>query len=275
MEYRELTPGPFLTPYVAAFWTLRGSCPVPSFDLVLPDGHAEVVVHRAGRFLEWHASDDVREQPAAIVAGVADRAVVLSPAGAYETVGIRLMPYALARLCDGPLDALGSGIASAELVLAPGARRLMAAAVYADSLEEAVRVLQRGLRELFERVPPAPPAVVAAVRRIRRTSGAIPVDRLAGETGASARTLERQFDAWVGLSPKRYARVVRFHRAVGALIAAPDVTGARHAAEHGYYDQAHFTSEFKAFTGWAPKAFANQKLGELTRHFVAPSREGR
>ena len=44
---------------------------------------------------------------------------------------------------------------------------------------------------------------------------------------------------------------------------------------HGYYDQAHFTGEFKAFTGWAPKAFANQKLGELTRHFVTASREGR
>ena len=256
---------------MAAFWTLRGSCPVPSFDLVLPDGHAEVVVHRAGRFLEWHASDDVREQPAAIVAGVTDRAVALSPAGSYETVGIRLMPYALARLCDGPLDALGSGIASAELVLTPGARRLMAAAAYADSLDEAVRVLQRGLRELFERVPPAPPAVVAAVRRIRRTSGAVPVDRLAGETGASARTLERQFQAFVGFRQSAT-------RASCVSIAPSARSSSRRSGwrspsppHHGYYDQAHFTGEFKAFTGWAPKAFASQKLGELTRHFVAAS----
>jgi hypothetical protein len=29
-----------------------------------------------------------------------------------------------------------------------------------------------------------------------------------------------------------------------------------------------FASEFKAFTGWAPRAFARQKLGELTRQFV-------
>jgi AraC-like DNA-binding protein len=68
---------------------------------------------------------------------------------------------------------------------------------------------------------------------------------------------------------------VRFHRAVGALIAAPSLTGALHAVEHGYYDQAHFTSEFKAFTGWAPRAFASQKLGELTRHFVSDSSKTR
>lgn len=270
MEYREIPPGRCLSPFVAAFWTLRGSCPGPAFDLVLPDGHAEVVVHRAGRFLEWRPAGEVRTQPAVIVAGVTDRAVALSPAGDYETIGVRVMPHALALLCAVPLDALGPEIAPAESVLSPAARRVMSTAADAGSLDDAVVVLQRGLQDLFAHTPPPPPSVLAAVHRIRRTAGRVSVSRLADEAGTSARTLERQFDAWVGLSPKRYARVVRFHRAVTALIAAPDLNGAAHAATSGYYDQAHFTSEFKAFTGWAPKAFAAEKLGELTRHFATP-----
>lgn len=269
MEYRELSPGPILRPYVAAFWTLRGSSPAPAYDLVLPDGHGEVVIHRTGRFFEWHAADDVREQPAAIVAGVTDRAIVLSPARVYETIGIRLMPYGLARVCEGSLDELSTGIAPADTVLSRELRALLTTAAGAESLDEVVRELRRGLQEHFARIPAAPPAIVAAVRRLRDTAGAVSVDCLARESGASTRTIERQFKTWVGLSPKRYGRVVRFHRAVQALVSAPEVGGAEHAARHGYYDQAHFTSEFKAFTGSAPRAFATQKLGELTRHFVA------
>jgi hypothetical protein len=51
MEYREIAPGPSLRPFVATFWTLQGVQPEACFDLVLPDGHAELVVHRSGRFL--------------------------------------------------------------------------------------------------------------------------------------------------------------------------------------------------------------------------------
>jgi AraC-like DNA-binding protein len=67
------------------------------------------------------------------------------------------------------------------------------------------------------------------------------------------------------------ARILRFDRAVSMLKPDEALCFADIAAECGYYDQAHFTREFRAFTGWAPKAFASRKLGELTRHFVSDS----
>lgn len=271
MEYRELAPPPVLTPFVAAFWTLRGAAPAPSVELVLPDGCAEIVVHRTGRFREWHASGGVQEQPAAIVAGVMDRAVALSPADSFETIGVRLMPYGLARLSAHPLDAIGRQLASAEAVLSPAVTRLLSTVGQADSLEDAVRILRHGLSEVFARAQPPPASVIAAVRRIRHTAGAIQMDRLARETGVTGRALERFFDLWVGLSPKRYARIVRFHRAVAALVSAPDLPGAAVAVEYGYYDQAHLTRDFKAFTGSAPRALLTGRLGALTRHFVTGS----
>jgi methylphosphotriester-DNA--protein-cysteine methyltransferase len=70
-----------------------------------------------------------------------------------------------------------------------------------------------GLIRLFDRVAAAPNRVAAAVRLIDRTGGTISMDRLVHHTGATSRWLERQFQAFVGMPPKRYARVVRFHRA--------------------------------------------------------------
>src|SRR5262245_40615097 len=106
MEYCEFAPDPVLAPYVRAVWTLCGSSHAGSVDLVLPDGCAEIVVHRTGRFREWRAEGDLCRQGGAVVAPVMDRAVALSPAPSFETFGIRFMPYGLARVCGHPLHEL-------------------------------------------------------------------------------------------------------------------------------------------------------------------------
>jgi AraC-like DNA-binding protein len=275
MEYREIAPTPSLKPFVVAFWTLRGVSNDASVDLVLPDGNAEVVIHRTGRFLEWHASGEIAEQPAALVVGVMERAIAIAPARRFETVGVRFTPHGLAPLCRHPQSALSSRLTPAGEALSPALARIVADVAQADSIAESLDILQRGLIRLFDRVAPAPSRVAAAVRLIEQSGGTISMDRLVRDTGATARGLERQFQAFVGLPPKRYARVVRFHRAVSTLVSAPERPRAELALHHGYYDQAHFTREFKAFTGWAPKAFASRKLGELTRHFVGTGPEPR
>ena len=271
LEYRETAPPRRLAPFVAAFWTLRGVQPEPCFDLVLPDRHAELVIHRTGRFREWHESGEVSEQATSLIAGVMERAVALSPAQQFETVGVRFTPLGPAPLCRHPLGVLSGRLTPAVDALSPAVSQVVTDAGQAGSLEEALRILERGLTRLFARVAPVPETVAAAVRLIDRTSGTISMDRLVRLSGATSRQLERQFQACVGLPPKRYARIVRFQRAVSALVAAPLVPGAELALRYGYYDQAHFTREFRAFTGWAPKAFASRKLGELTRHFVSDS----
>jgi hypothetical protein len=61
---------------------------------------------------------------------------------------------------------------------------------------------------------------------------------------------------------------VRFRRALAALESEAHGDGAAVAAEHGYYDQAHFIAEFRAFAGDAPRRFVEHRLAELTRFFV-------
>jgi AraC-like DNA-binding protein len=64
----------------------------------------------------------------------------------------------------------------------------------------------------------------------------------------------------VGLPPKRAARVLRFHHAVGRINADQFVSLSAVAAECGYYDQAHFTREFREFAGRTPTEFIRSRL---------------
>lgn len=65
------------------------------------------------------------------------------------------------------------------------------------------------------------------------------VDRVVKDGGYSHRTLVSHFRRSVGLSPKRYCRVLRFQRALRQLTPAGSPSLASLAAAAGYSDQAH------------------------------------
>ncbi len=77
------------------------------------------------------------------------------------------------------------------------------------------------------------------------------------ETGWSRRRVTERFRRELGVSPKAYARLVRFEHA-SALLAEPrtDRTIADVAMAAGNYDQSHLTRDFVALAGMTPGTFA-------------------
>jgi transcriptional regulator GlxA family with amidase domain len=93
-------------------------------------------------------------------------------------------------------------------------------------------------------------AVSLAIERLIRPDGPAPVAAVARELGLSERQLERRFRARVGLTPKRFASLARFERAV--TLAKGMSTLAQVAAAAGYFDQSHLSRDFRRFAGGAP-----------------------
>ena len=71
----------------------------------------------------------------------------------------------------------------------------------------------------------------------------------------SARRLQRLFARHVGVGPKWVLARYRMHDVVAALDAGYDGPLADLAAEHGWYDQAHFTRDFSALVGVTPARY--------------------
>jgi len=64
-----------------------------------------------------------------------------------------------------------------------------------------------------------------------------------------------RFEQAVGLTPKRYARVLRFHALIEGLARQAPEDWAQIAAEAGYADQSHLIHEFKRLAGMLPTAY--------------------
>ena len=189
------------------------------------------------------------------VAGLHEGPAISEHDGRQSGVEVRLSPIGARRLLGVPLHELSGTVVAVTDVLGPVADeltdRLLGTPGWAGRMAAADDVLGR----LLAAAPPADPLVAEAWRRIDVSGGTVPIGRLAADLGCSRRHLAQRFGREVGLTPKAYARVLRFERAVARLDEPGRPSLATLAVTGGYYDQAHLNREFRALAGCSPSAY--------------------
>lgn len=86
-----------------------------------------------------------------------------------------------------------------------------------------------------------------AAAMIAQRGGEVSIARIAAANHVSERQLERRFTRAIGITPKKFARLARFHRVVGQIGTASSIADL--AAECGYYDQSHLVKDCRQFSG--------------------------
>jgi AraC-like DNA-binding protein len=109
------------------------------------------------------------------------------------------------------------------------------------------------------RAPATDGTVQRALEAIVADGGTRSIAALDAWHGRSRTRFAAAFRDRVGVSPKRFARIVRFDRALGAIARGNAALG-EIALAAGYYDQAHFTSEFREHAGLTPGAYPRAAL---------------
>jgi AraC-like DNA-binding protein len=238
--YQEFPSAGALARYIECAWVLSpGSSGNPApLERILPDGATDIVI-AAGEGTAVHA-------PAA--------SFRLVPAG-IARVGIRIRTGAAAIVLGcSPAELQSAAVPIRWLWGAPGAEleeRLAAAshpALLAGLLKQA---LMRRLSDAAD----LDPVALGVVERLRRSPG-IAVRTLARDAGLCDRHLRRRFQRHVGMSIKRYARIVRFQSLLDTVRrqrrGALSPRWAALACDHGYADQAHLIREVRALAGLTP-----------------------
>jgi transcriptional regulator GlxA family with amidase domain len=82
----------------------------------------------------------------------------------------------------------------------------------------------------------------------------VSISELRERAGFSKTRLANAFRAQIGATPKQYARILRFRRAL-AMVNAAEGSLAGVALAAGYYDQPHMNAEFRELSGFSPREF--------------------
>jgi AraC-like DNA-binding protein len=176
-----------------------------------------------------------------------------------RTVMARLRLGAHEAVLGVPASAIAGRIVALEDLWGDAATRMLVERLAgARHTIDAVAILESAIAErLVSADGRRPPAQLALAAASRLTSAN--VNAVAGELGVSERHLRRVFRETVGVNPKTFAKLARFHRALRAAREGAHVTWASIAAAAGYYDQAHLIAEFRVIAGVTPQAL----LGEI------------
>lgn len=262
---------PLLRPFLRTLWISeddRGSATADEQrEHVLPTGAVHVVFRLSGPALRLFDGPDDRAGRVlgrAIVGGARAGYYVRDVSEPVWSVGAELLPGAAPLLLGVPAGELAERHTPLEDLWGPVVREIEERLAQSRSAEQRLALFESVLAARLPRVRGMHPAVAEALAGFdARSSVKSVVDR----SGYSHRRFVALFREAVGLSPKRYSRVLRFRAALARLAGRPaPPPWADLALEAGYSDQAHFNRDFREFAGVTPGEYRN--LAPSSAHHV-------
>lgn len=220
---------------------------------VLPDGRADIII----TFIV--ESDGSIKNTIPIIATPYTRPRHTEIQSNQGFIGVRLKPGVMRNFLKLPQRITYSGVLRGENAV-PYLRNGNELKFACKSISSLLLELNRYI--FSARFVRTSSLVPDALKIIDDSKGQATVTQIVKLTGSCERTLRRNFQQFVGLSPKAYAATVRFHNALN-LLSSDLEQMVFIAAECGYSDQAHMIRDFKCFTGHTPFAFRGKQQESL------------
>jgi AraC-like DNA-binding protein len=235
-SYWRYFPSPDLAPYIEHYWTIEWDLPEPVLRETLPYPSAHIVL----------------EPGVAQLGGVHTRRFSRVLAGKSRVLGAKFRPGGLRPFLTRPVADLTDKVFELPTIFGEDARNLDQRALAHADHDAAIAVLEDFLRALQPRVDNNFALAVRIAERIASDRQLRRVEQLVTEFHLGARTLQRLFNEYVGVSPKWMIGRYRLQEAAERMATASDPDWAQTALDLGYTDQAHFIRDFKKLIGRAP-----------------------
>jgi AraC-like DNA-binding protein len=184
--------------------------------------------------------------------------------GAGRVCGLRFRPGAFRAILGRPLHTITDRVlALSEVFPWDDAAALDLVLGGADD----AAMIAAATALLLPRLPAPDPQVeriAAILHTAEQTPGLTQVEQLAVGAGVGVRSLQQLFSEYLGVSPKWVIRRFRLHEAADRLAGGEDLDLAALALGLGYFDQAHFTSDFRKLVGRTPAQYRQTERQAMT-----------
>lgn len=246
---------PQLADVVEHMWHFDGRMMLPR-KRSFPGGYIELIFHLGPRFRAVDRNGMTLDAfPLACLTGMQTGPLVIeAPSESCCVLGVRLRPVgAYALLARPVVESTGLTVDLSDLA-GRNAVELTEQCEGMRSVEERFSRVAAWIAARLARSPGATAEIAWAAACLERSRGTVPVTSLRDRTGLARARFASTFREQVGLTPKRYGRVLRFRHALTLLQAGGRLSDV--ALSAGYYDQPHMNADFREFAGMTPAAFA-------------------
>ena len=244
LNHHYAPAGP-LCRFIDIFWYWRKAGLLQGLECVLPTGTVELVID-----LDSCRSVDsficgMKSKPANITDSIQGNTT-------SRILGIHFRPGGVFPFLPFPLQELHNcDITLAELWGEQKANQLLSLIHESKTVYGKFKLLEQWLfRHMFHPMSHQP-AVNMAVRELQTHTG-IPIKSLAAKVNLSQKQFIQVFQNEMGLTPKLYARIMRFQKVLDTIDTNNALDWTEIAMACGYFDQSHYIHEFREFSGITP-----------------------
>ena len=256
MLLKEYIPAAPLSPYIHCYWIVQCSH-VMLPEKCIMDGYVKMFIYLNDNLPEYHTDHGIKKDWGDGFGGHQTcRDLFISTPGNLHLVFCLFKPLGFFQLFGVPIHHLNNTVAPLESFLGRRTSELKERLLSAAGDEHRITILNDFFLSLTYRLPTLRRTGMEYIQdRMHSRKGLIQIDDLSRVANLSSRTLERNFSEKIGMSPKYYARVLRFNYAFGLRRTNPQLGWFDIIHDCGYFDQTHFIKDFKHFTGQTPGTF--------------------
>lgn len=269
--YYTYSPRSALAALVDTFWLYEGEAVSHARERRLPNGAFELVINLRSEALCVYDSQDAGRLLAAdrcLVSGAYVRSFVIDTLCMTSLMGVSFKPGGAAPFFSVPINELHNSHVPLAALWGAFAGELRERLLSVEDARMRLCVLEQCLLERMTWPLERSPMVSFMLDALQKPGSG--VAEITEQIGYSARHASQVFSEVVGLTPKQFSRVRRFQEVLRLLEAGQQINWADLAVACGYFDQAHFIHDFRAFSGLTPGMYVDQHR-EFRNHIPIPN----
>jgi AraC-like DNA-binding protein len=224
-----------------------------TLERIMPNGQVHLMVNLAEDEFRTYGTtraQPVSRHPGAVVAGPHAKSVVIDTRAQRWLAAVEFRHGGASRFFSMPMTDLSNQVVQLQDVWRSDGRLLRERLLDASAPAAKFRIFEEMLLDHLK--PEFDPAIQYAITALR---AGVPVSQIAFRLGLSPKTLVRRFSPYVGITPKRFARVQRLQRVLRAVRRSSQPDWGALAAENGYTDQAHLIHDFRDLADITPSEY--------------------
>lgn len=246
IEIEFIKPRPELQRYVRYYYKLI--CDEPTQHLTFPLGSPQIIFHKKSPLSipEFGITQD-----RFTISGQVDFPSHIASDGNTETIVSVFYPYTLAHFIDTPLSELRNLEISGFDLGTTTLNRLAIQILNCSDDFLCINLIEQYLLSKLPITQDVNHARLEVCLNLLKESPSTSINILAEKCCLSTKQFERVFGNKIGMSPKVYAKIVRFQKTLWMMQKGiRDFTDISYSA--GYSDQSHFNREFRRYSGVTP-----------------------